>query len=177
MVIPREPAHPKDVPEEYVMQPFDVKLSYLGKPWCTVPLEVGFNEIGDADEADWIEPDDVSGIFDSVGLPAPGPAPLMMPAYQVAQKLHAVTGGDRPRDLVDLQVMMANGDIDLVFTRSVCVRLFAYRKRQEWPPKLVKREGWDEAYAMDSEGLSVLASADDAVAWANDLIARIDASK
>lgn len=37
------------------MQPYDVKLDYLGKPWCTVPLEVGHNEIGDADAADWAE--------------------------------------------------------------------------------------------------------------------------
>lgn len=51
-VVPREPANPKDVPSEYVMRPFDVKLSYNGRPWCTVPLEVGHNEIGDADEAD-----------------------------------------------------------------------------------------------------------------------------
>ena len=29
-----------------------VRLSYLGKPWCTVPLEVGHNEIGDAHDAD-----------------------------------------------------------------------------------------------------------------------------
>lgn len=51
-VVPRESASPKDVPPEYVMRPFDVKLSYNGKPWCTVPLEVGHNEIGDTDEAD-----------------------------------------------------------------------------------------------------------------------------
>ena len=48
-IVEREPAQPKDVPPEYVMRPFDVKLSYSGKPWCTVPLEVGHNEIGDAD--------------------------------------------------------------------------------------------------------------------------------
>ena len=27
-VVPRSPAHPKDVPEQYIMQPFDVKLSF-----------------------------------------------------------------------------------------------------------------------------------------------------
>lgn len=42
---------PKDVPFEYVMQPCDVKLKYLGKPWYTVQLEIGHNEIGDADES------------------------------------------------------------------------------------------------------------------------------
>lgn len=43
-VVRREPATPPDIPGEYVMRPFDVKLSYLGKSWCTVPLEVGFDE-------------------------------------------------------------------------------------------------------------------------------------
>ena len=50
-VVPKEPAHPRDVPEEYVMRPFDIRLAYLGKPWCTVPLEVGHDEIGDAGAA------------------------------------------------------------------------------------------------------------------------------
>lgn len=51
-VVRREPAAPPGIPGEYVMRPYDVKLSYLGRPWCTVPLEVGFDEIGDAERAD-----------------------------------------------------------------------------------------------------------------------------
>lgn len=47
-VVEKDPASPDGIPEQYVMQPYDVKLDYLGKPWCTVPLEVGHNEIGDA---------------------------------------------------------------------------------------------------------------------------------
>ena len=46
---------PKGVPFDYVMQPCDVKLSYLGRPWYTVQLEVGHNEIGDADAFDVVE--------------------------------------------------------------------------------------------------------------------------
>lgn len=37
----REPATPTGVPTAYIMQPYDVKLSYLGKSWVTVLLEVG----------------------------------------------------------------------------------------------------------------------------------------
>lgn len=40
---------PRGIPFEYVMQPCDVKLNYLGRPWYTVQLEIGHNEIGDAD--------------------------------------------------------------------------------------------------------------------------------
>ena len=47
---PGKPAKPKGVPTRYVMQPFEVKLSYNGKSWITVPLEVGHNEIGDAED-------------------------------------------------------------------------------------------------------------------------------
>ena len=61
-VVERDPASPDGIPEQYVMQPYDVKLDYLGKPWCTVPLEVGHNEIGDADAADWAELTDAGSI-------------------------------------------------------------------------------------------------------------------
>ena len=71
-VVPREPAHPRDVPEKYVMRPFDVRLAYLGKPWCTVPLEVG-----DADDADWVDLEDAAAAFATLGFPSPGRAPLI----------------------------------------------------------------------------------------------------
>ena len=99
-VVRKDPASPKDVPEEYVMQPCEVKLSYLGKPWCTVPLEVGFNEIGDADTIEWSDMPDVAELFEGIGFPPPGKAPLMPLDHQVTQKLHAVSGaGDRARRL------------------------------------------------------------------------------
>lgn len=177
-IVPREPSEPEGIPQEYVMQPFDVKLSYNGKPWCTVPLEVGHNEIGDADAIDWVELEDASVVFAGMGFPAPGKAPLMPLVHQVAQKIHAVTGGgNRVRDLVDLQLIAVNADVSLVETRRICVRLFAYRKRQAWPPVVVKREGWDGLYATQAAGLPVGPSVDDAVAWTNNLIASIDNAK
>lgn len=173
-VVPREPAHPRDVPEEYVMRPFDVRLSYLGKPWCTVPLEVGHDEIGDADAADWIDLEDADAAFAALGLPSPGRAPLMPLEHQVAQKLHAVTGtGDRVRDLVDLQVMFSNSDIDLAATKRTCERLFAYRQGQAWPPTVEAREGWDEQYQALAEGMAVIQDIGEAIEWANVLVSRI----
>ena len=56
-------AHPKGVPPQYVMRPFSVKLSYNGKPWVTVDLEVGHNEIGDADKPDFVSPEDANAVF------------------------------------------------------------------------------------------------------------------
>ena len=177
-VVPREPASPEGVPVEYVMQPYDVKLAFMGKPWCTVSLEVGHNEIGDANEADWVELADAAALFEEVGLPAPGKAPLMRVEHQIAQKIHAVTsGGDRARDLADLQLIARNCDIDLVATKRTCARLFAYRRAQAWPPVVEKRPGWDALYAEQASGLSVLQSVEEAVEWVDALIGRIDSAE
>jgi hypothetical protein len=177
-VVSREPAAPRGIPGEYVMRPFDVKLSYLGKPWCTVPLEVGFNEVGDAEGADVTRQAEASDALERLGFPAVGDVALMDLCYQVAQKLHGLTsGGDRVRDLVDLQLIMGNADVDLARTRRVCVRLFAYRKAQEWPPRVVAGEGWGELYATQADGLDVLQDLAEAIEWANGLVARIDAAR
>jgi hypothetical protein len=134
-VVRREPATPPDIPGEYVMRPFDVKLSYLGKPWCTVPLEVGFDEIGDAERADATSQAEASDALGRLGFPAVGDVALMDLCYQVAQKLHGLTsGGDRVRDLVDLQLIMSNADVDLARTRIICARLFATGRRRNGRP-------------------------------------------
>ena len=174
-VVARNSASPNGVPEQYVMQPYDVKLEYLGKPWCTVPLEIGYNEIGDADAADWAELPDAARLFEAMGFPAPGKAPLMPLDHQVAQKLHAVSGpGDRARDLIDLQLIAARAEINPEVTRRTCERLFSYRKAQAWPPTVIKREGWGEMYAALAEDLPVVQSIDEAIEWVNQLVAEID---
>ena len=177
-VVPRNLAQPKDVPPDYVMQPFDVKLSYNGKPWCTVPLEVGHNEIGDADKIDWVRLADAERIFTKLGFPAPGMVPIMPLSHQIAQKLHALTSvGDRARDLIDLQLIAKNAELDLDITRRTCERLFAYRKKQAWPPIIEKWRGWDELYAETAKGLPVEQNLDRAIAWANNLVSEIAGSR
>ena len=73
------------------MQPFSVKLLYNGKPWVTVDLEVGHNEIGDADEPDFVSPEDANAVLENLGFPPLGPIPVMALRHQIAQKLHAVS--------------------------------------------------------------------------------------
>lgn len=166
------PAKPKGVPSHYVMQPFDVKLSYLGKSWLTVSLEIGHDEIGDADEVEMGLAPDVAELFGKVGLPQPGPVPLMPLHHQVAQKFHALTesGSERAHDLVDLQTIIANTRLDLAKTNETCKRLFSYRRAQPWPSKVVKGEGWDGLYSGRADGLPVMQDVDDAVEWANALV-------
>lgn len=177
-VASRTPASPEGVPGEYVMKPYDIKLAYLGKPWCTVMLEVGYNEIGDTDASDLVELSAVSDLFESIGFPTPGTVSLMTLDHQVAQKLHAASGlGDRARDLIDLQLIIARSSIDLVATRRICERLFAYRQMQKWPPVVTRRSGWEELYDEQAKGLPVLRSLDGAIEWTNALIARIQNAK
>ena len=129
------PAKPRGIPFDYVMQPCDVKLKYLGIPWFTVQLE-----------------------------------------YQIAQKLHGASApsSKRAHDLIDLQLIMANGGIDMELASELCRKLFKYRQRQAWPPEIVKGDTWDAAYDGQRRNLPVLPTVDEAVAWANELIAKID---
>ena len=91
-VIVRRQASPRGIPFEYVMQPCDVKLRYLGKPWYTVQLEIGHNEIGDADECEMVDvPEIMAEMFTHLALPKPSPIPTMRLEYQIAQKLHGAS--------------------------------------------------------------------------------------
>ncbi len=40
-LIEKPSPHPKGIPASYVMQPFEVKIDYKGKSWCTVQFELG----------------------------------------------------------------------------------------------------------------------------------------
>jgi len=166
---------PTGVPSAYVMQPFEVKLDYLGRSWCTVKFELGHNEIGDADDPEYLLADDLAQLFTVLGLEAPRPVPVMSVDHQVAQKLHAVSaeGSERARDVVDLQLLDKGEDLDIPQIRVTCVRIFEYRRQQAWPPTIVKNAAWDSLYAEAAEDLDVLPSVDEAVAWANAFVQRI----
>lgn len=166
---------PAAVPRAYVMQPYEVKLDYRGRPWCTVKFELGHNEIGDANEPEYRLAAELAELFTQVGLESPKPVPVMRTNHQIAQKLHALTaeGSERARDLVDLQLLSANEDLDIALVATTCVRLFEYRRQQEWPPAIVVGDQWDTLYAEAAEGLGVLPTIAAAVAWGNQFVQRI----
>lgn len=177
-LVPRTPATPKGVPTKYVMQPYDVKLSYKGSSWCTVSLEVGHNEIGDAEHPDFGLSDDVKDLFLQLGLPEPNLVPLMRLNHQVAQKLHGLseTGSIRAHDLIDLQLITASAELDMPQLRKTCERLFAYRKQQAWPPVIVAGSSWQDLYNDQKGSLDVIPNVEDAVTWVNNLITQISNS-
>ena len=44
---------------------------------------------------------------------------------------------------------------------------------QSWPPTIRKGVGWDELYLNAKGNLPILSTVDEAVIWANELIAQI----
>ena len=170
------PPKPHGIPPAYVMIPFDIKLNYCGRPWQTIRIEIGHNEIGDADEYEEAMPHDLIKVFEALSFPHPAPIHVMKLSYQVAQKLHAVSekGSERAHDLIDLQLIVANSQLDIADLRSKCHRLFDYRRMQPWPPTIVKGDGWDELYLNARGNLPILPTAAEAVVWANELIAKIE---
>ncbi len=175
-LIEKAAPRPTGVPTAYVMQPFDVKLDYRGRPWCTVKFELGHNEIGDTDEPEYQLAADLAELFTEVGLDAPKPVPVMRADHQLAQKLHAISEArsERARDLVDLQLLDKGEDLHLPQVRATCVRLFEYRRQQVWPPVIEVGEGWGTLYAAAVEDAEALPDVEAAVAWVNALIERIE---
>ncbi len=176
-----EPPQPPGVPGAYVMMPYDIKLNYCGRPWQTIRIEIGHNEIGDADEFETSLPSDLAEVFEQLSFPPPKPLPVMKLSYQIAQKLHAVSepGSERAHDLIDLQLICNKSEVDYAEVKSVCQRLFDYRRRQPWPTEIAAGPAWGELYAQARNNLldqsGVLQTAAEAVIWANELIKRIDA--
>lgn len=175
-----EPPAPPNVPKPYLMMPYDIKLQYCGRAWMTVRIEIGHDEIGDADAFEMKLPEDIAAVFVALGFPRPAEIPVMKLSYQIAQKLHAVSGkdSDRAHDLIDLQLMSIHSTLDYGDIKSTCKRLFVYRREQTWPPIIVKGENWENVYHEARETLrdstSILLTVDEAVKWANELIERIE---
>ncbi|MCL1808253.1 MAG: nucleotidyl transferase AbiEii/AbiGii toxin family protein [Clostridiales bacterium] len=175
-VVRKEPAKPKGIPGEYIMQPFEVKLAYNGKSWATVLLEIGHDEVGSTETCDCCISQDVVALFERLGFPAPNPVALLQTHHQIAQKLHALSavGSERAHDLVDLQVIAKSEDIDHLLTKNVCKRLFASRGQQGWPPTISKGDAWDTLYKSQIGELDVFQNVEDAIKWTNGLIKAID---
>jgi hypothetical protein len=177
-LIARAAPTPARVPRPYIMQPYEVKLAFHGRSWHTVKLELGHNEIGDADDPVYLLAHDIARLFADVGLPEPAPIPVMRADHQIAQKLHACTdpGNERAHDLVDLQLLEASEELDLAQVRATSLRLFNYRQAQPWPPTVVAGPTWSGIYDEAAAGLAVRPEVSAAVDWVNDFIGRVDAA-
>ena len=141
------PAVPFDVPG-LVSRPdrFTAKLSYQGKPFASVPIEVSSIEARNADGYDKV----TSEALTLVGLPTGAAVPGMTLPWQIAQKIHTCTvaaessrTNDRAHDLVDLQLREALVvDEPLEQTKQACRAVFEARALHDWPPTVQARPHW-----------------------------------
>jgi len=92
--------------------------------------------------------------------------------HQIAQKLHALSaeGSERAHDMIDLQIICSNEKVDFSKTKNACERLFAFRKQQSWPPRIVKGVNWETLYESQVNELDVQKKIDEAINWTNDLV-------
>ena len=175
-----EGPRPADVPPDYVMRPFLIRLSYRGSFWFNVRFELGRDEVGSTAVPEVRMSASITDLFIRLGLPVPEPIPLLPVDHQMAQKLHACTWlnrngeNDRAHDLVDLQILVREEAPDPATVGRTARRLFESRRAQSWPPTVSAHSQWDTLYAAAAEGLDVVATVEDAVDWANALIARIE---
>ncbi len=135
----------------------DIKLSYRGRSWATVQLEVAAAEGAAGREIERIP----GKPLDSLGLEGPVDVPCVSIRYQIAQKVHACTempiGGkenDRFRDLIDLLLLEELLEEDeWPAIRGACEELFELRSKHGWPPTLTVFDSWPEPYGSLAEEL------------------------
>lgn len=159
-------------------QRLDIKLSYHGRSWGTVQLEVAAAE-GEAGR----EIDRIPGkILDSLGLSVPAAVPCVSIRYQIAQKMHASTevpshgeDNDRFRDLVDLlllEELIEDGEWPGV--RNACEEIFRLRAKHPWPPPVVVFDSWPDPYrALAAELSFPILEVEDAAEAVRSIIDRI----
>ncbi len=127
---------PLNIPWTYVTgQRFSVQLSYLGRPFARIPLEIITRKPRGIEYVHTLQ-------LDPVGLPSPDPIACLSLPYQVAEKLHACTDpldrhrtNDRVSDLMDLILIEdLSPELDLYATRIACIGVFTDRSTHPWPP-------------------------------------------
>ncbi|MGC5053594.1 MULTISPECIES: nucleotidyl transferase AbiEii/AbiGii toxin family protein [Micromonospora] len=143
---------------------FEVKLSFRGKAFATVPVEISAAEAGAAAEYEEVSAPPLDGL----GFEPAAPVPCLSIRFQIAQKIHACTDpltpgvvNTRARDLVDLLLMEPLVDDEqLPAVREACAQIFAARARHSWPPVLQVPAVWVELYPAAAEGLEDYVPAD-----------------
>lgn len=169
---------PEPLPRRPDVQRVMVRVVFGGKVFTTLAVEVAPVEAG-GDEFERVPAHDLSDI----GLRGPESIPVLALHWQIAQKLHAVTGAPlqangenvRFRDLIDLQLLEVLASSSLRRAREACVAVFAHRDEQSWPPEITIYPSWPEGYrAMAAELEMPITDVSDAVTAVAAFIDRID---
>ena len=137
-----------------------VAIQHRTRSWQTIEVDLGPSK---ADQIDLIEPQ-VRGLVE-LGLPVVSPIRCLGLAEQVAQKLHACTGpaaAGRARDVLDILLIDALGQLDYAAAADAARRVFSERATHPFPPLFAMPPEWrPELEAMADElGFALSASAE-----------------
>lgn len=118
----------------------EIAVRYQTRGWQTVEVDLGPATRG---RADLIEPR-VSGVIE-LDIPVVSPVRCLRLADQVAQKLHACTGpfsSGRARDVLDILLVDALGELDYSDVAEAAQTVFAERATHGFPPATVLPPEW-----------------------------------
>lgn len=158
----------------------EVKLSYEGRSWSTLKVEVSPPE-GGSHEAEGLAPFDLSAF----NLNGPAEVSCQSLRYQTAQKIHACTEtfsdgreNDRVQDILDLQLIKEITEDDAMRRlNDACVETFRIRDKHTWPPRLEAPPSWRDTYRRTAEDAKYpIVDIDEAIAAVQDFIDRIAAA-
>ncbi len=127
-----------------------VAIQHRTRSWQTVEVDLGPVSVG---QVDLIAPR-VQGLVE-LGIPVASPVRCLGLADQVAQKLHACTGPaatGRARDVLDILLIDAFGQVDYAEIASTAQRVFEGRATHAYPPQFVMPAEWSpELEALAAE--------------------------
>lgn len=170
---------------EYVMHPYRVTVSFLGREWAGLDVEVSDPEIEPHAHTRREVDRQLIELSAQFGFGELQSVELIDLEYQIAQKIHAVTDPNyvRAHDLVDLQLLWG-ADPRLPAVREFCVRTFEFRRAPVWPPlPLRSMDGWGIAYDEAREetivdgSTPVLAGIVSAREWLEQVITSIEVAE
>jgi hypothetical protein len=112
----------------------EVAVDYLGRPWATIPVDLG-PATQDA-QTESVPPISLR----ELGLTEPRGVPCPAIAEQVAQKVHALSEpytegrtNPRARDILDILLLVQRANVEFSAVRVSCERIFAERATHPWP--------------------------------------------
>jgi len=130
----------------------EVAVEYQTRSWQTIEIDLGPAKAG---HVELIAPN-VEGLVE-LGFPVTSPVRCLRLADQVAQKLHACTGpgaAGRARDVLDILLIDALGELNYEETGQTARRVFDERRTHVFPPVFTMPPEWRaevEAIAADLE--------------------------
>ena len=118
----------------------EVAVQYRTRSWQTIEVDLGPATAG---QIDLIDPH-VQGLAE-LGIPVTSPVRCLGLSDQVAQKLHACTGPGatgRARDVLDILLIDALGELNYSETADAARRVFEERATHAFPPVFIMPGEW-----------------------------------